>query len=464
MYRNDMFSTVAAISTPRGKGGIATIRISGADTERILEKCFVPKGKPLSSRPYRTAVYGDIVAHGEVIDCGVCVLYENGRSFTGESMAELSCHGGVYVTRAVLDAVLSAGAEMAGPGEFTRRAFINGKLSLSEAEAVGKLIDADTKSRAAMASGAVRGNLSAAVSKIDGALLSVMTALFAAIDYPEEDVGTEGEDEIYRVVTESLEAVKKLKRSYRTGRAVSDGVKTVICGKPNVGKSSVYNLLLGEDRAIVTDVAGTTRDTLEDTADVGGVTLRLLDTAGIRETSDKVEKIGVERAREKLADAEMVIFVADMSRPLSEDDRELVAEVKDLGAEKILILNKSDLGDGVTEDDKSLLFEVFARRVVMSASSASGKEELECTISEIFNGDELDLSNDAVVWSAAQYASLDRTCELLSAAKSALEEGSPLDAVGVVCEEALSELRMVDGRDVSDDIIDGIFSKFCVGK
>ena len=463
MYIKDPFSTVAAVSTPRGKGGIAVIRISGADTAKILEKCFVPKGKPLSDRPYRTAVYGEIISSGKVIDTGVCTLFEEGRSFTGEMMAELSCHGGVFVTRAVLAAVIAAGAEPAGPGEFTKRAFINGKLSLSEAEAVGKLIDADTASRAEMASGAVRGRLSEAVGKIDRALLDVMTALYAAIDYPEEDVGTEGEENILRVVTESLVALDRLRATYVTGRAVSDGVKTVICGRPNVGKSSLYNLLLGEDRAIVTDVAGTTRDTLEDTADVGGVTLRLLDTAGIRGTADTVERIGVERALSKLEDAELVIFVADRASPLSEDDRALIAKILPLGAEKILVENKSDLPDALTEDDRGLL-ESFSHRVVMSASRGDGLSALEDMIASIYNEGGLDLSCDAVIWSAAQRASLDRAASLLAEAKSAITGGTALDAAGVMCETALAELRMVDGRGVSEDIIDGIFSKFCVGK
>ena len=464
MNKKSLFSTVAAISTPRGKGGVAVIRISGERTPEILGKCFAPKGRPLSERPYRTAVYGDILSDGKTIDTGVCVLYEEGRSFTGETVAEISCHGGVWITREVLEAVFAAGAEPAGPGEFTRRAFINGKLSLSEAEAVGKLIDADTKSRAEMASGAVRGNLSAAINAIDSELLDVMTALYAAIDYPEEDVGTEGEDKILEVVTGSAEKIDALRATYKTGRAVADGVKTVICGRPNVGKSSLYNLLLGEERAIVTDVAGTTRDTLEDTADVGGVTLRLLDTAGIRETEDKVEKIGVERAYSKLSEAELVICVLDLSEPLGEDDRELLGYLKGMPVEKIVVLNKKDSAITPDPDDEKLISSVSSRTVYLSAKSGDGKEELEDAVKRIFNEGGLDLSTDAVIWSAAQKASLDRAHELLLSAKSALEEGSPLDAVGVVCEEAIAELRMADGRDVSDDIIDGIFSKFCVGK
>ena len=463
MKQYDHLSTVAAVSTPRGKGGISVIRISGDDTAAILEKCFVPRGAPLSSRPMRTAVYGDIVAQGKVIDTGICTLFEKGRSFTGETMAELSCHGGIWITRAVLEAVFSAGAGPARAGEFTRRAFINGKLSLSEAEAVGLLIDADTSSRAAMASGAARGRLSLACAKIDAELLDVMTALYAAIDYPEEDVGTKGEDEIYQVVSSSIVELDALRRTYKTGKAVSEGVRTVICGRPNVGKSSLYNLLLGEERAIVTDVAGTTRDTLEDTVDVGGVTLRLLDTAGIRDTLDRVERIGVERASEKLSEAELVICVLDASEGLTTDDISLIERLKELSCEKILVCNKLDIKSENDLFDKEIM-KNFPRRVFLSALTGEGKEALENVIASLYNEDALDLSNDAVIWSAAQKASLDRAYDLLTAARDALSEGAPLDAVGVLCERALSELRMVDGRDVTDDIIDGIFSKFCVGK
>lgn len=464
MYVKDPFSTVAAVSTPRGKGGIAVIRISGPDTASVLEKCFVPKGAPLAERDARTAVYGEIVNRGEIIDTGVCVLYAEGRSFTGEEMAELSCHGGIYVTRAVLEAVIAAGASPAGPGEFTKRAFINGKLTLSEAEAVGKLIDADTKSRAALASGAARGNLTSALSKTDEKLFNVMTALYAAIDYPEEDVGTEGEDEIYRVVTEALDEVSSICKTYRTGKAVSDGVRTVICGRPNAGKSSLYNALLGEDRAIVTDVAGTTRDTLEDTADVGGVTLRLYDTAGIRETGDKVEKIGVERAMTRIDNAELIVCMFDCSKPLDDEEKSFIKIMKTTDGEKICVLNKKDLGEKLTDEDKALIEDSFANVVCLSASTGDGVRELSDVISKLYSTDSIDIGNDALIWDAAQKASLDRTCELLSDAKDALEASSPLDAVGVMCEAALTELRMVDGRDVSEDIIDGIFSRFCVGK
>ncbi|MBR6915276.1 MAG: GTP-binding protein, partial [Clostridia bacterium] len=277
-------------------------------------------------------------------------------------------------------------------------------------------------------------------------------------------VGTEGEDRIASVVADSAEKVDALRQTYKTGKAVASGVKCVICGRPNVGKSSLYNLLLGEDRAIVTDVAGTTRDTLEDTADVGGVTLRLLDTAGIRETDDKVEKLGVDRAYSKLEEAELVICVFDASTPLRADDLDLIDRVSGLDAEKICVLNKSDLPSGMSAQDRERIAALSHRTVAVSALTGDGKETIGGAISDIYNEEKLDFSSDAVIWSAAQRASLDRAYELLSDAENAIREGSPLDAVGVMCESALAELRTVDGRNVSDDIIDGIFSKFCVGK
>lgn len=464
MFVKNPFSTVAAVSTPRGKGGIAVIRISGQDTAEILEKVFVTKGKTLSEYPYRTAVYGEILKGGKVIDTGICTLYADGRSFTGELMAELSCHGGTYVTREVLEAVLEAGAEPAGPGEFTRRAFINGKLTLSEAEAVGRLIDADTRSKRELASGAVRGNLSAKLSELDALLYDVMTALYAAIDYPEEDVGTEGEDMIYSVICKVLSGVRKLSDTYKTGRAVADGVKTVICGKPNAGKSSLYNVLVGEERAIVTDIAGTTRDTLEDTVDIGGVTLLLTDTAGLRASDDTVEQIGVKRAKAKIEEAELILCLFDVSEELSEEEKGFIRELKELSKEKICVLNKSDLGLSLSEDDKNLIGENFENVVEISAKNASGIEALSEKISQLYNSEKLSSDSDAIIWDAMQKASLDRAAALLEEAKCALEAFAPLDAVGVVAERALSEMRMVDGRDVSEDIIDGIFSRFCVGK
>ena len=315
---NDLTKTIAAVSTPRGKGGIAVIRLSGPDALRVADAMFLPaSGKELSQYPPRAAVFGTILDSSDSpCDEGIAVCFAAPRSFTGEDTAEFSCHGGPAVTEAVYVSALAHGACAAGPGEFTRRAFVHGRLSLTEAEAVGALIDADTKERLSLSLGAVRGNVSREIEKISDSLLSVMTALYAAIDYPEEDVGDEGEREIGNVLKTALSDVEGLLATYKTGRAVANGVKTVLCGAPNAGKSSLFNRITGEDAAIVTEIAGTTRDVLRETVSFGGVTLRLSDTAGMRRTDNVIKKIGVDRAAAEIADAELILALFDGSRPL----------------------------------------------------------------------------------------------------------------------------------------------------
>jgi len=464
-----MFHTIAAISTPPGKGGVALIRISGTDAAVILDRIFCPmQGEAVSRRTPRRAVFGSILSPdtGEILDTGVAVLYRAPASFTGEDTAEISCHGGTAVTRAVLGAAFAAGAEPAGAGDFTRRAFINGKLTLSEAEAIGLLIDADTESRRALAAGAARGNITRALAPIAERLTEVLSALYAAIDYPEEDVGDEGERQIAAVIAESVEAIRRLCDTYRAGSAIANGIPTVIAGVPNSGKSSLYNALLGRDDAIVTDIPGTTRDVLSAEADVGGVTLRLFDTAGIREGTDAVERIGVDRAREKLADAALLLFVADASAPLSEDCRLLARQMRENAPHAVIlsILNKSDAGYALSAEDEALLREISEECIPLSAKTGEGMERLRAAAARIAGTDTLDLRSDAVIWDARQMASLSRALLSLTEAGAGLRDGDALDAVCTVCEDALAEISGVDGRAVDDAIIDGIFARFCVGK
>lgn len=464
-----MFDTVAAVSTPPGRGGVALIRVSGADASQVADRIFTPAGGvPFSQREPRRAVYGTIhsPATGERIDTGVAVLYRAPASFTGEDVAEISCHGGVAVTRAVLAAAFAAGAVPAGPGDFTRRAFVNGKLTLSEAEAVGLLIDADTESRRALAAGAAAGNVTRALTPIGDSLTNVLSALYAAIDYPEEDVGDEGERQLADVLSNARARLKKLSATYKAGAAIAAGLPTVIVGVPNSGKSSLYNALLGRDDAIVTDVPGTTRDVLSAVADVGGVTLKLSDTAGIRDGADVVERIGVERARRMLSEAALVLFVADASAPLSADCRELARELREAapGAAVIAVENKADLPCGMTAEDGALLSEISDARVRVSAAHGDGMDALGAAVAQIAGTDGLNVQTDAVIWDARQSAALTRAEVQLAEAADALSLGGELDAICTLIEGALADILGVDGRAVDDAIIAGIFARFCVGK
>lgn len=450
--------TIAAVSTPRGKGGVALIRISGDQALECLEKIFVPMYG--TDFPERKAVYGRIVMRDETVDTGLATFFAEGHSYTGEPTAEITCHGGIAVTAAVLEAALWAGARLAEAGEFTRRAYVNGRLTLTEAEAVGRLIDADTESRRRLAASAASGSLARKTGEIRDSLTGVLAALYAAIDYPDEDIGDEGERTLLPTIEKGAEQVKAILSTYKTGNAVADGVKTVICGAPNSGKSSLYNLLCGEDKAIVTSVAGTTRDTLEETVDAGGITLRLADTAGLRDADDEVERVGIDRAREKMAQAELVIFVCDGSRSLTDEEIELIAEIKELESAKIAVVNKKDLGVAVTELDEA----VFDKVVSMSAMTGEGACHLTDAIAELWGSEKISLTNDAVIWNARQKASLESAYDLLSAAADALRLGAPADAACTMVESALSSMGELDGRGVCEDIVSQVFARFCVGK
>lgn len=459
-----MFKTIAAVSTARGKGGIAVIRVSGAEAFAVIKKCFMP-ANPKKEYVKREAIYGTVVhpADGHVIDDGILTCFPAPHSYTGEDTAEISCHGGLYVTRAVLEAVFAAGAEPAGAGDFTRRAFVNGKLSLSRAEAVGKLIDARTESQARLASSGARGTLSRRLDSLRTDLLTLLSSVYAAIDYPDEDMTDVPMEEIARRMSELKGELDALCATYKTGRAVSDGVRTVICGAPNAGKSSVYNMLSASDRAIVTDIAGTTRDVLEDCISLGGVTLLLWDTAGIRDTEDSVERIGVERARAKMEEAELALAVFDRSRPETEADREFCRAASRVPS-AIALLNKTDCNQELSPDFEAEIRSSFAHVIEICAKSGEGREAIEACIHQMYFEGEIDLSEDPVVSEARQHAALTRASEALGTASEAASRGGETDVVGFLAEKALSEIEMTDGRAVSDEIVSEIFRHFCVGK
>ncbi len=459
-----LFDTIAAVSTPRGKGGVAMIRISGDDALAVAEKIFFRiGGRLLSDAPHAALVRGEIrMPDGESVDDGMAAYFRAPRSFTGEDTVEIYCHGGMLVSEGVLAAALAAGARAAEAGEFTRRAFVSGKLALSEAEALGALLEAKTHSQLRLSRGGMKGNLSRKIKAVYGELLSVMTGIYAAIDFPDEDLNEYSRGEICASVAESRGEIGHLLATYKTGRAVSEGIPTVICGRANAGKSSVYNAIVGSEAAIVTEIEGTTRDVLRQTAALGNVTLLLADTAGIRQTSDAVENIGIERALSELEAAELVLAVFDGSRELTDDDRELTKKIKSMEKPCVALINKTDLGlrgDAVAEIERA-----FEQSVRICADTGEGFDELARAVDGMFIDGSIDIGNDAVVVGARQYASLSRAAEALAAASDALAADVPLDLSCVGIEEALSALGEVDGREIGEEIVAGIFSKFCVGK
>lgn len=462
----DAGRTVAAISTPHGRGGVAMIRISGDGTAEVLRRVFVPAGHTRPEESPRTAVFGKITCGADVIDTGIATYYAAPRSFTGECMAEVTCHGGVLVTKRVLEAVFAAGAAPAGAGEFTRRAFLSGKLTLSEAEGIGLLLDADTDSAMRLASAGARGVLSERLGAIGDGISETLSSLFAVIDYPDEDIDEMGVAEICASLREAAEECRTLAATFRLGRAVTEGIPTVIVGAPNAGKSTLYNALAGEERAIVTDVAGTTRDVLEDRIDIGGAVLRLWDTAGIRDSGDKVEAIGIERALGRLGEAELVLAVYDGTKHVGSAERRIMDEIhtRAAGAAVIAIVSKADAGMVLGEDEMSLLRERHGDVCAVAAATGEGIDSLRELILTKFGAGEIDMTHDAVIWDASRKAELDLAASLLSEAAEALASGEPEDAVCTTVELALAAIRRTDGRGVSEEVVSGIFSRFCVGK
>ena len=456
---------IAAISTPSGKGGVALIRVSGEGAVAICEKVFKPKfKKSLFDIDARVQTWGDIIYRGEKIDDGMATVFKAPNSYTGEETVEISCHGGVLITERVLEAVFLAGATPAERGEFTERAFINGKISLADAESIGNLLDAKSDEQIRLASYESRSLLSDAISEIRAALTEILASLFARIDYPDEDLGDFTTEETLVRLNSVRNKISTLIATYPTARAINEGIGTVICGKPNVGKSSLYNALLGEDAAIVTDIEGTTRDILSREIPIGRVMLNLSDTAGLRdrEKADAVEKIGIERTGAAIDAAELIIAVFDGSRAADSEDMALISRLSDYSIPKIAVINKSDLEQ---KFDPSLLSE-FDVSVSISARGERSQSKMKIAeiIDKLFTDEKLICGHNALVASARQNAALICAKEYLDAAIKAFEVGEFADAASSEIELALAAISEIDGRAVVEDVLEEIFSKFCVGK
>lgn len=461
------FDTIAAISTPYGKGGVALIRISGTAAVAVGERIFAPKsGKALGKYKPREAVYGDIIdpTTKKSIDSGLCTYFVAPSSFTGEDTVEICCHGGILVTRAVLSAALGAGARRAEAGEFTRRAFAAGKLTLPEAEALGMMLDAGTDAQLRLSRGGMKGALSAECASLREELLILLEDIYARVDFPEEDLGSIPTDEVESRLASLIGRAERLAATYKTGRAVCEGIPAVICGRTNAGKSTLYNLMVGSDDAIVTDVEGTTRDVLTSTVSFGDVTLLLSDTAGVREATEEVERIGIKRAQERIDSAELVFFLIDGSREPTDDDIALAERLLSHPATVIAIRTKADLEPCA---ESIALSKRFEHQLRLSVRSGEGTAELEALVRSLYIDGELDTENDAVLASARQHDAILRVIDALRDGLSALRDGFPPDVAGVCLEDAAVHLSELDGRGagaVGADIADGIFSRFCVGK
>ena len=451
--------TIAAISTAQGEGGIGVIRISGEEAITIADNIFRNiNGKHLSDMKGYTAAFGKVIFEGEEIDEAVALVFRAPHSYTGENVVELSCHGGIFLTRQVLRAALAAGAVPAQAGEFTKRAFLNGKIDLTEAESVMDLISAKSRSAARSAMVVKEGALRRRISGIKDELLSLTAHLSAWADYPEEDIADVSDEMIFDVCDQAIASLDQLLSTYDSGQAVKQGIDTVIAGRPNVGKSTLMNLLSGYEKSIVTEIPGTTRDVVEDIVLVGDVILRLSDTAGLRDTEDAVEKIGVDRARQRLSQCGLLLAVFDNSRPLDEEDFELLEMSREVPT--IAIINKTDL-TGQLEIDK--IKEKISNIVFISAAKGEGREAIIKAVEQIAGTRDLNPS-EGILSNERQRNNVKNALTSVEEAKNALLMGMTYDAVTVSLEDAISELLEMTGEKTGDEIIDRVFHNFCVGK
>lgn len=449
--------TIAAISTPQAAGGLAVIRISGSKALVIADKIFAPFSelKPSEMKGH-TCAYGKIVCGGRTLDDVVLTVFRAPHSYTGEDTAEISCHGGVYLAKEILKLILSEGAVGAAPGEFTKRAFLNGKLSLTQAEAVMDIISAEGDAALKSARLMRDGELSKQVEKVSRKLVNILGSLAAWTDYPDDDIPETDSESVLKAVREAGAALDKILSDYDKGRIFRSGIDTAIVGRPNVGKSTLMNSLLGYQRSIVTSAAGTTRDVIEESVRLGDVVLKLSDTAGIRSTDDEVEGIGVSIAKKKLRDAELVIAVFDGSQPLSGEDIEILESVKD--RRHIVVINKSDLPQNIDyeyNNDNNILY--------VSAKEGFGLEKLTDKINEIFKLG--GYSDSSELYTNERQRSLTaKSRKYLALSEEAVLSGETLDAVTVYIDEAANALLELTGERATEAVVDDVFSRFCVGK
>ncbi len=449
---------IAAIATPLGEGGISTVRISGEGAAAVAKKVFIPKGdKDIEKMQGYTAAYGKVYDGGELLDDGVCLVFKAPKSYTGEDTVEISVHGGVYLIKSVLRAIIKAGARAAEPGEFTKRAFLNGKMSLTKAEAVMNVISAGGAGALHIATMNKEGALSQEIESITEKLLFLVSQISVFSDFPEDETLHFEEKDFIKSLKEIAELLTRLKTNYDKGRLIVGGINTVIVGSPNAGKSTLMNLLSRFKRSIVTPIAGTTRDVVEQTVSVGDYLLNLADTAGIHSTLDEVEKIGVDIALKRIDTADLCLAVFDTSKEVTKDDKALIEKIRDKHC--LLVLNKNDL-----ETKDNGFFEGLGLPFVrISALSGEGEKELTEKIAEVVGIKGLG-QNEAVLSSERQYGIVLRALTSVNSAADAITGGVTLDAVGILIDDALKALLELEGKKITNEVADEVFKNFCVGK
>ena len=453
--------TIAAIATAMSNSGIGIVRLSGEEAVSIVDEIFVmPNSKKLADMPTHTIHYGHVKDGDEVIDEVMVLLMRGPRSYTREDSVEIDCHGGVYVVKRVLETVLKHGARPAEPGEFTKRAFLNGRIDLSQAESVIDIIHSKNEFALKSSLSQLSGVVSNKIKDIRAMILHEIAFIETALDDPEH-ISIDGYGEkLSGIVKEAISRVQILLKNSDNGKLLKEGISTVIVGKPNVGKSSLLNTLVGEERAIVTDIAGTTRDVLEEQINLNGIILNVIDTAGIRETDDVVEKIGVTKAKKYLEQADLVIYVVDTSTTLDENDLEIMELLKDRQA--IILLNKSDLTPLTTADDIKKYAD--KKMIQISAKEQSGIDEFEDTIKEMFFTGEVSFNDEVYITNIRHKNSLQETLKSLELVLRSIEDEMPEDFYSIDLMNAYEELGVIIGEAVEDDLVNEIFSKFCTGK
>ena len=460
-----MSNTIAAIATATGSGGIGIIRMSGDKCFEILKKIFIPQNKnvDLDKVEGYTIKYGYIINSRtqEKIDEVLVSFFRAPKSYTTENMCEINSHGGMVVERKILEECLLNGADLAEPGEFTKRAFLNGRIDLSQAESVIDIINAKNDKEAQASLDQLQGKLSREIENIRADLLDIMSDIEASIDYPEYDIEETTGEKAMNLLNKEKEKLELLEKSFESGKILKEGVKTVIVGKPNAGKSSLLNVILNEDRAIVSDYAGTTRDTIEEFINIDGIPLKIIDTAGIRKTDDFVEKIGVEKAINLINDADLIIAIFDSSKKLEDEDYKVLDLIKN--KKSIILLNKCDLSQ---KNFETINYMSKLNKTVIKASmkTEEGIDKLYKEIANLFNNKEIELNDGIIVTNIRHKNLIHRAIDNIIKAMDSIKQEMPIDITAICIKETLEDLGEITGNNVSEDIINKIFSKFCLGK